>query len=166
MGSPRFGLAWLMALIAGLALDIAAIRAWLIHRTDGRVVFNTIDVLGAGGLPMANVLVVGIVALWLRRAWRPFLGGFVAAGALALALYAVLALSSTESLVMPYLHAVLRPVSEVMPRDWSVLRLATFYCITAAMLGSPQLALAIVGGALARRFVGVPGEPAGMVASP
>ncbi len=50
-----------MAVVAGVALDLAAIRAWLILRTDGQVVFNTIDILGVGSLPMANVLAIGLV---------------------------------------------------------------------------------------------------------
>src|SRR5215472_12261687 len=81
-------IAGLMAVVTLAALDCVAVRSPLSGRSLTGVLWLV------GGLPMANVLTVGLLPLLLGRPrrWdgRPFLVGFVALGALALMLYAAL----------------------------------------------------------------------------
>jgi hypothetical protein len=56
MRVPRFRIAWLMVAVAIAAVDSGAIRAMLGIRPDAAIL------LVFGALPMANVLVVGLLA--------------------------------------------------------------------------------------------------------
>ena len=85
MKTPRFRIAWLMVAVAIAALDFAAIGAILGSGTGDFGIF-----LLLGALPMANVLAVGILIGQRRPGSRPFLLGFEAFGAMALALYIAL----------------------------------------------------------------------------
>ena len=67
MRKPRLTLAWLMVLVALVALNFAAVRAWLSYRVghvvgaDGRqmtYIENTYDLMGYGGLPMGTSLLL------------------------------------------------------------------------------------------------------------
>jgi hypothetical protein len=89
--APRFRIAWMMAFVALVAINLWAIRA--LSNLQFRAYFvgpllrsQVIGVLILGGLPMAHVLAVGLL-LGRRRGSHPFFLGFEAFGATALALY-------------------------------------------------------------------------------
>jgi hypothetical protein len=78
---PRFRIAWLMVAVAIAGINFAAIRALLdLNGTAAQLLL-------VGALPMANVLIVGIMIARQRVRSRPFLLGFEVFGAIALALY-------------------------------------------------------------------------------
>jgi small basic protein len=80
MRMPRVSIAWVMVAVAIAALDFGAIRAHLDPQSDtAGLVF--------GALPMANVLLVGLLTAPYRPRSRSYLLGFEAFGAIALALY-------------------------------------------------------------------------------
>ena len=70
--TPRFRIAWVMVFIAVVAINFAAIRAMLGFPEVGLAVL--------GGLPMANILVVGNLMGRQRPGSRAFLIGFQASG--------------------------------------------------------------------------------------
>jgi hypothetical protein len=96
---------------------------------------------------MANVLTVGLLIGRRRGGGRPFLLGFEAFGAAALMLDLALVGFFAEGSVMPYLYLVLKPLARTIG-----LHVPVFYAIAAVMLGLPQLAFALIGGILSRRF--------------
>jgi hypothetical protein len=142
---PRFRIAWLMIFVAIAALNFAVIRVVMEH--SGPVG----ELMAMGVLPMANVLAVGLLIGKKRRGSRPFLLGFEAFGVMASALYIALAVFSRQA-VIPYLELSLQPIRETISQDWTVVLIATIYSAAVVMLGLPQLAFALVGGFLARRF--------------
>jgi hypothetical protein len=141
---PRFGIAWLMVLVALVALNFAAIRAVSDIRTHTNN--HGIAILALGAIPMANVLTVGILIVQHRRGNRPFLVGFEVCGAAALVLYLALVGFFAEESVMPYLYLVLKPLVRSIG-----LHIPVFYAITAVMLGFPQVVFALIGGFLSRK---------------
>lgn len=147
MRLPRFSIAGLMALTALMALDCLAVRAaW--HSNEIRVIL-----LFFVGLPWLNVLVLGLATL--RKRWRSreplaFLVGFMVVGWLLLALDVVVILDRGSDLEAPFnaLTAPLDPLVElVFPAG-----LAIALGIVMAVATLPQLIVAIVGGALNRRY--------------
>jgi hypothetical protein len=80
--APRFRISSLMVAVAIAALDSWAIVGIELGKVGILLVF--------GALPMANVLVVGLLAARHRPATRPYLLGFEAFGATALAIYIIL----------------------------------------------------------------------------
>jgi hypothetical protein len=126
-----------MAFVAFAALNFGAIR--LLPGDE------TIVALIVGGLPMANVLAVGLLIGYRRRGSRPFLLGFEAIGATALALYIAVAIFFTMAL-----EPVLISIDPGRPP--TLARFLTRLCVAAALLGLPQLAFALVGGVVFRRF--------------
>ena len=72
-----------MVAVAIFAVDLAAIRAMLGFPEVGLAVL--------GGLPMANILVVGNLVGRQRPGSRPFLIGFEAFGVMALAIFVAFA---------------------------------------------------------------------------
>jgi uncharacterized membrane protein YeiB len=83
MKPPRFRIAWIMVAVAVAALDFWAIRA-VFDRNS-----RTSYLLGIGAMPMANVLVVGLlIGRWRRRSPK-FLSGVAVFGAMALAVYVI-----------------------------------------------------------------------------
>jgi hypothetical protein len=145
---PRFRIAWIMVAVAIAALDFAAIRASLDIREA--VLF----VLGA--LPMANVLAVGILIARQRPGSRPFLLGFEAFGAMALALFitaAVASLPFDEYMVIAYyLAPVLRLIQKSIRQDQPLVFVPIVLFAYVVMLGWPQVVFALIGGLLSRRF--------------
>ena len=93
---PRFRIALIMLIVAIAALDLGAIRA--ISDFESRFLF----LLCVVTLPMANILAVGLLLTFLRPRRRHFLRGFEVFGAMALALFVVLAMRA-EGLVQFYL---------------------------------------------------------------
>jgi len=142
----------MMAFVALVAVDLGAIRA--LSNLQFRAYFQgplplsqMIGVLILGGLPMANVLAVGLL-LSQRRGNRPFLLGFEAFGATALALYIAGVSLFTEELVRPFLRLVLKHLLEPI-RYRPYLNILGFpYLIMIATLILPQLAFALIGGFL------------------
>ena len=86
MKVPRFRIAWVMVAVAIAAFDFAAIRALVDSPSPAG------DELLFGALPMANVLVAGLLIGRQRPHSRPFFVGFELFGAIALASYIALAL--------------------------------------------------------------------------
>ena len=140
----RFRIGWLMAVIIILiVVNIGMIRPW--YEDDSKLE------LLLGSLPMGNVLAVGVLVAGRQLGSRPFFLGFEVVGALALAVYVAVTIRYPAWL-WPYLQPVLRPLVEPMGSQLTPARLLLFCCVTAAMLGLPQLAIALVGGILFRRF--------------
>jgi hypothetical protein len=70
---PRFRIAWMMFLVAIAGIDFAGIRPLL----DDNGQADTVRVLlSLGALPVANVLVAGMLIARKRPGSRPFLLGF------------------------------------------------------------------------------------------
>jgi hypothetical protein len=145
---PRFRIAWGMVAVAIAALDFAAIRASLEIRE------TVLLVLGA--LPMANVLAVGILIAQQRPGNRPFLLGFEAFGAMALALFITVAVASlifeNEIFIHYYLVQVMRLIKKSIPEDRPLVFVPIVLFAYVVMLGWPQVVFALIGGFLSRRF--------------
>jgi len=143
--APRFRIAWLMALIAIIALDFGAIRA--LSGFD----FQVAEMVGVGALPMANILAVGLlIGIW-RREGRPSLFGFEAFGAVPLSAYVAWAWSSPDSL-SSYLQFYFRPMVDFFRTNWPAWHIPVIYAIAAVLLALPQVAFALVGGWLSSNF--------------
>jgi hypothetical protein len=143
---PRFRIAWVMVAVAISALDFWAIRAVLEFPTPKG------QSLILGALPMANALAVAIlIGLW-RPASRPFLLGFQAFGAIALALYVAGAILFYDEFVMSYLVLFLRPIVTVIGQRPPVVLIPIYFSCAIIMFGLPQLAFALLGGFLSRKF--------------
>jgi hypothetical protein len=143
----RFRIAWGMVFVALAALDFTAIRAVFDYRGP------TSYLLGIGAMPMANVLVVGLLVGHRRRGGRRFLIGFEAFGAMALGAYVVSSSLFAEELVIPYLRLVFTPfllyldnVTRMSLQSY----LAIYYLILAVLLGLPLLAFGLIGGFFCR----------------
>jgi uncharacterized protein YggT (Ycf19 family) len=141
---PRFRIAWVMVAVAIAALDFAAIRAlsgWG-HR------------LLLGALPMANVLAVGILLGQQSPGSHPFLLGFEAFGAMALAFYVALVSFFPDSYepIGSYLALLVEPMEKFIGRNRPFILIPIAYFVAIIMLGWPQVAFALIGGFLSRRF--------------
>jgi hypothetical protein len=141
---PRFRIAWGMVAVAIAALDFAAIRASLDIREAVLLVL--------GALPMANVLAVGILIAQQRPGSRPFLLGFEAFGAMALALYVGLLSWRPRGLVIPYLLSLIRVLEQAVGRDRPFVFIPILCFGSVVMLGWSQVAFALIGGFLCRKF--------------
>jgi hypothetical protein len=145
---PRFRIAWVMVAVAIVALDFAATRA----------LFGWGHRLLLGALPMANVLAVGILVGQQSPRSRPFLLGFEAFGAMALAFYVALVSFFPDSYepIGSYLALVesvlVEPIEKFIGRDRPFILVPIAYIVAVIMLGWPQVAFALIGGFLSRRF--------------
>jgi hypothetical protein len=101
-------------------------------------------------LPMANVLAVGVVIGQQRPGSSPFILGFEAFGAIALALYVVLASSFHREVVWPYLRPLVDPIRDTVGIDRPFILIPVLCSVGVLMLGWPQLAFALLGGFLFR----------------
>ena len=147
---PRFRIAWVMVAIAIAALDFAAIRALL--KLESFVAGFSIF----GALPMANILAGGILIGLRRRERHPFLLGFVKFGAMALALYVALT-SSLDVARSPYLglldnYLAQNPTVEIISQNHPFVFRPIQCFVTVVMLVWPQVAFALTGGFLFRKF--------------
>jgi hypothetical protein len=166
--APRLPIATGMLAVAIAALDFGAIRACSDVQSTSRnqlgrgpkdtAEFDRIvnrrtraDLLVAGALPMGNILAVGLLGHRGRRS-RPFLLGFEAFGATALALYIAAASGVTYEGLRPYLDLVLDPLRKSFGPSPTLAYSAVVYLIFAAILGLPQMAFALIGGLIFRRF--------------
>jgi hypothetical protein len=144
---PRFRIAWVMVAIAIVALDFGAIRAL--------IGLNSLaaDSLLLGALPMANVLAVGLLIGQTHPGIRPFLLGFETFGAVAFAVYVALSVYHDAAAVMAHLalfqgSSLEISISRLPPLGLALIRIP----LLVAILGWPQLAFALAGGFVSRRF--------------
>jgi hypothetical protein len=146
--APRVRIAWFMFAIAIFAIDFAAIRALV----DSPPPVG--EELLFGALPMANVLVAGLLIGRQRPDRRPFFVGFELFGAIALVSYIALALlfPGPSGPIRPYVAIVLDPMIVTMGRTRESIMLPIIWLVVLFMLGSPQLAFALVGGFLSGRY--------------
>jgi hypothetical protein len=144
--APRFRIAWVMVGIAIAALDFAAIRAMLGHPEIGLLVL--------GALPMANVLIVGTLVAQQRPGSRPFLLGFGVFGAMTLALFVALVsfVQDSERLISSYLALLVLPMDKFVGSDQFFAYIPLACSVVVVMLTWPQVAFALIGGFLSRRF--------------
>ena len=151
MKIPRFRIAWVMVAVAIAALDFGAIRA-LLARHGSALDDQRSMCLLLGALPMANVLAVGMLIGQRRPGSRPFLLGFEAFGAMALAFYIALASCFPREVVLPYVTPVLAPIERTIGNDRPFVMIPIVCVVAVALLGWPQVAFALAGGFLSRRF--------------
>jgi hypothetical protein len=151
MRLPRFGIAWIMALVALVALNFAAYRAcYYTYWTNDGAWFNQLDVLFTGAIPMANVLIVGLLVALRHRDSRPFLLGFETFGLIAWITYVALVASRCHTLVRPYLFRFQVPVFDAIGRSHA--HIPIFIFTAAVILGWWQITLALIGGCLSRKL--------------
>jgi hypothetical protein len=145
--APRFRIAWIMVAVAVAAINFAPIRALNDPGLGGVL-------LVVGALPVANVLVVGMVIARKRPGSRPFLLGFEVFGALALALYlvAVTYSGSEDGLWIWYLSQGLDPLHPVLQPFGPFAGAAIELFVGFVMLVGPQFVFAVAGGFLSRRL--------------
>jgi hypothetical protein len=148
---PRFRIASVMVAVAIAALDFGAIRALLPRHA------NVVDdqrgmCLFLGALPMANFLAVGMLVGQRRPGSRPFLLGFEAFGAVALAFFIALASCFPREVLLLYLTPVVVPIERSIGDDRPFVMFPIVGLVAVALLGWPQVAFALIGGFLSRRF--------------
>ena len=145
MGVPRIRIAWVMVFVALAALDFTVLRAALDDPSP------QCPLLTLGAMPMATVLAIGLLIGHRRLGSRPFLLGFESFGALALALYVVLASCFPDETVGPYLGLFIDPLVKSIGQNRRLFVPIAFPGI-AVMLALPQLAFALIGGSLSRKY--------------
>jgi hypothetical protein len=143
---PRFRIAWVMVFIAVVAINFAAIRAMLGLPEVGLAVL--------GGLPMANVLVVGNLMGRQRPGSRAFLIGFQAFGLMALAVFVAFASVAPRGPgpIMSYLALVFVPLDKISSPDRPLIYIPIACFVVAFMLAWPQVAFAVIGGFVSKRY--------------
>ena len=137
----RYSIAGLMVLVGLAAIDCMAIRGPL----SGRPIIATLLLLG--GLPMANLLAIGLLPLLLGdpgcRGARPSVVGFEVVGWVTLLLYASLVSHRPEALR----EAVVVALGSVRIHG----NVAFLTAVMAALL-LPQISLSLLGGWLNGRY--------------
>jgi hypothetical protein len=140
-----------MVAVAIAALDFGAIRA-LFPRHEHVLDDQRGMCLLLGALPMANVLVVGLLIGQRRPGSRPFLMGFEVFGAMALAFFIVLATFFPREVVLPYLTPFVAPIDRFIGPGRPFVYIPIGGLVIAVMLVGPQVVFALVGGVLSRKF--------------
>jgi hypothetical protein len=140
----RFRIAWLMVAVAVAALDFGAIRAMLNFREGISLIL--------GALPMMNVLVICMLIGRRRPENRPFLFGFEAFGVLALAIYVALWSFLPDEALRPYIELFIVPLERLIGRGRPLVFIPITCFVGVVILGWPQVAFALIGGSLSRRF--------------
>jgi hypothetical protein len=143
--APRFRIGWLMVAVAIAAINFGAIQGFLFGWDTGWL-------LVLGTLPMANVLAVGMVIGQKRPGSSPFLLGFEAFGAMALALYINLASCFPSEVQIPYLKPFLGLTEKIIGHNHPFVFIPILFFGSVVMLGWPQMAFALIGGFLFRKF--------------
>jgi hypothetical protein len=124
----------LMFIMLFIALNLTAVRPSILIRW--------------GALPMVNVLLVGVVIGRRYRSARRFLWGFEAFGAMALAIYMTLDHLVSFQISTRYLNLAIRPYLDMRSHRLTAMNRVELNAIVVAMLGLPQLAVAMAGGVL------------------
>lgn len=145
----RVSIAWIMAIIANLAIDFAVIRCL----DETNPVIGKLILIGS--IPMASILVLGLPSLIrgiTRRGRRhPFLVGFEAVGWTVLLLYtggAILFPKSVATAIDSAGELLIRPTGLENHPAWRSFVL----CLAVLMLLLPQLVVALVVGWVNQRF--------------
>ena len=147
MKVPRIRIAWVMFAIAAFAIDLTVMRALVDYPSPMG------EDLLFGALPMTNVLAVGLLIAQHRPRSRPFLLGFELFGAIALAAYIAWALLFPgPGGIRPYVSIVLDPIVATMGQTRSLVTLPILWLVVFSMLSLPQVAFALIGGFLSRRY--------------
>jgi hypothetical protein len=145
--TPRFRIAWLMAIVGLAAIDFTAIRP-MFGSIAGRS--ETGELLLIGALPMANVLAAAILIRALHPVSHSFLLGFEVFGATALAFYAILAMFfySPDGPIGFCLSILDDALEKIVGGNNTFI----FFTFNVIILGLPQFAFALLGGCLSRTF--------------
>ncbi|WP_435019393.1 hypothetical protein TA3x_001272 [Tundrisphaera sp. TA3] len=144
--SRRISIGWLMVFVAVVAIEFGAIRA-AFPRSKARGYAppvnsrNKLEFWARGGLPMANLLAIGLLAGWRRRVGRTWLVGFELAGFAALAAYVFAVHHECERRYLRW--------SDVVPSDLLGNHVVAQVCAS-TILVMPQVVIALIGGWLAR----------------
>ena len=148
MRVPRIRIAWIMAAVVFAALDFAGIRA-LDDLHGGKI-------LMLGALPIANVLVASLLVGYLRSEDRAFYTGVGLFGTIALTSFIALEKSSPgpNGVIGSYLQLffLILPPKETLSSNGVLVLVPGVLLVIVLMLGGPQLAFALIGGLLSRRF--------------
>jgi hypothetical protein len=131
-----------MLIVAVAALNFAVLRA--------RVVGNQPMLLGA--LPMMNALTVALLAIRRARS-RPFVVGFLAFGAIAVATYAVVVGWFDDQVKTLYLAPVLRYLVHSIGLGQPLILLPAEDIAIVVMLVLPQCVFALIGALISQKFV-------------
>ena len=143
----RFRIASIMLVVAIAALDFGAIRAMIEFKSIKA------ELLVLGALPMTNVLAVGLLIGQRRPGTRPFLLGFVAFGAMTLALYIATASFFPHGAVMLSMRPLTIYLVKTIGLDRPFVFVSAQCSAGVVMLGLPQLSFAQIGGLLSRKFM-------------
>ena len=142
MNMPRFRIAWVMVFVALAALNFA------VFRSAGDAHSKTGVLLALGAIPMASVLAIGLIIGYRRHGSRPFLPGFESFGAMALALFAAAAVLFGGKMLESYTRIFIDPLSKIIGPDRPLIHIPVAY----AAFGLPQVAFALMGGFLSRKY--------------
>ena len=142
MKVPRLRIAWFIVFVALAALNFAVFRA----AVDAHSITGILLALGA--MPMATVLAIGLIIGYRRNGSRPFLLGFESFGAVALALFAVLAARSGEKMLEAFMRIFIYPLPKVLGPNQPLINILVAY----VAFGLPQVAFALMGGFLSRKY--------------
>jgi hypothetical protein len=135
---PRFRIAWLMVVVAFVALDLGAIRGLFgVRDTFAELVL-------VGVLPMANILAAVAILGAVRRGFPPFLVGFEVFGAAAMLACLAWAWLSPDALTV-YLVGILLLVVRLFRTESFGVGLVN-YTIAGVLLSLPEVVLALLGG--------------------
>jgi hypothetical protein len=145
-----------MALIAIVALDFAALRS-LSDLGNGTPypIPCVIDAFITGALPMVNVVAVGVLLARQDSGRISFILGFETFGATALVLYIGCVSMFPEDLLVPFFKRVIWPLAHTLgqrPYPRTAGYPLILYSIAPILFFLPQLAFALIGGCLFRRF--------------
>ena len=148
MKAPRIRIAWVMFAVAVFAIDLTVMRALLDHLSPLG------EELLFGALPMANVLAVGLLIAQQHVRSRPFLLGFELFGAIALAACVASArfCPGPGGPIRSYVSILLDPIAAPMGLTRTLSSVLMIWLVVLFMLGWPQLAFALLGGFLSRRY--------------
>jgi hypothetical protein len=152
MKMPRFRIAWLMALVGIVALELGVTRTIMDFTSPDRNLTWLVTMLGLACQAMVNILGVGLLVGYRWPGSRSFIAGFEAFGATALALYIAGVTVFTKELI-PVFERAVRPLADFLRDGPIISRVNLFVACTiiAVVLSLPQLAFAAVGGFLTQR---------------
>jgi hypothetical protein len=136
-----------MVAVVIAAINFGALRAMMDERGDETVLPRL------GMLPMVTILAVGLLIGWRHPGSRAFLLGFETFGASAMVLYVVMAISTGDEILEPYLDLLMETLMETVGRNWPSAYLPTAFSLAAVMRALPQVAFARIGGFLSLTFM-------------
>jgi len=139
----------MMAIVALAAVDFWAIRL--------KGTFSTVRLLVVGGLPMLNILVVGLLLILGRRTRSrissPFLVAFEVTGWVVLLVFVAVCVQAGESLTVHLTYALSPFLNAMGFRPYSPADFVWRYAVAICYLTAPQLAAAWVAGGITQRWL-------------